>query len=213
VNQQGKRFCDEGITANWPFAGNAIARQKHHHTYLIFDEATKRHIEEQGLDIGAGSVFPTTKTENIKALFKDAIDKNNDNVFMAESLHDLSNAMGINPDIFRETVDEYNSFSTKNHDDHFNKKPQYLRPVKTAPFYAMRIFLRFLGTLGGIKINEKTEVINRDLEVIQGLYAAGNDAGGIFVDSYDLWIPGGALGFALNSGRIAGRYAARYSLS
>ena len=28
INRQGKRFCDEDIVRNWPYGGNAIARQK-----------------------------------------------------------------------------------------------------------------------------------------------------------------------------------------
>jgi hypothetical protein len=40
--------------------------------------------------------------------------------------------------------------------------------------------MNFLGTLGGIKINERTEVLDRNDRVIPGLYAAGNDAGGLY---------------------------------
>lgn len=210
VNQHGRRFCDEGITANWPFAGNAIAGQKNHYAYLIFDANTKKYMEEEGLDIGAGPVLPTSKPDNIHGLFKSAINKGNDNVFVVDSLNKLTNKIKISPDVLKNTIDEYNAFCLKNHDDLFDKNSQYLQPVKKSKFYAMRIFPRFLGTLGGIKINENTEALNNDQDVIPGLYAAGNDAGGMYVDSYDLWIPGGALGFALNSGRIAGKAAAKY---
>jgi predicted oxidoreductase len=41
--------------------------------------------------------------------------------------------------------------------------------------------MNFLGTLGGIKINEKTEALDRNDKVIPGLYAVGNDAGGTFI--------------------------------
>jgi fumarate reductase flavoprotein subunit len=210
INQQGKRFCDEGITANWPFAGNAIARQKDRFTYLLFDEDTKRNMEEEGLDIGAGPVLPMSKPEDINDLFMKAINKGNNNLFIADSLDELGGKLGTSSEILKDNIGEYNRFVEKNHDDLFNKNPKYLRQVKKAPFYAMRICLRFLGTLGGIKINERTEVLNKDRELIQGLYAVGNDAGGMYADSYDLWIPGGALGFALNSGRIAGKNVLKY---
>lgn len=61
-----------------------------------------------------------------------------------------------------------------------------------------------LCTMRGIKINEKTEVIDKSDQVIHGLYAAGCDTGGIFGDSYNLYASGIGCGFALNSGRIAG---------
>ncbi|MBN1848784.1 MAG: FAD-dependent oxidoreductase [Deltaproteobacteria bacterium] len=212
INQDGRRFSDEGITANWPFAGNAIARQKNRYAYLMFDENTKKYMEERGFDIGAGPVLPTSRPDNVQALFKNAVAKGNENIFVARSLKAIADKTGIHVNTLIATINEYNSYCAKNHDDLFNKDPKYLQSFKEAPFYVMRIFLRFLGTLGGIKINEKTEVLSNDQNIIPGLYAAGNDAGGMYVGSYDLWIPGGALGFALNSGRIAGKSAAEYCL-
>jgi fumarate reductase flavoprotein subunit len=46
--------------------------------------------------------------------------------------------------------------------------------------------------------------------VISGLYAVGNDAGGLYGDSYDVIASGASSGFALNSGRIAGENALKY---
>ena len=69
------------------------------------------------------------------------------------------------------------------------------------------------GTLGGIKINHKIEVLDRDFNVIPGLYAGGSCAGGLYGDTYDASAAGTTLGFAINSGRIAGENALRYILS
>ena len=122
----------------------------------------------------------------------------------------MSNKIGAKNDVLKNTVNEYNRFCEKGHDDFFAKNPKYLQPVKEPKFYALRVHLRFWGTLGGIKINEKTEVLNNEDEVIPGLYAVGNDAGGLWGDTEDLLLPGEALGFALNSGRIAGKNALNY---
>ena len=54
------------------------------------------------------------------------------------------------------------------------------------------------------------EVINTDNNIIPGLYAAGNDAGGWVEGSYPHHLTGTALSFALNSARIAGENAAEY---
>lgn len=67
-----------------------------------------------------------------------------------------------------------------------------------------------LGTLDDIKINHKTEVLAKNQEAIPGLYAAGNDAGGMYGDSYGVVLAGSTLGFAVNSGRIAGENAVKY---
>jgi fumarate reductase flavoprotein subunit len=69
----------------------------------------------------------------------------------------------------------------------------------------------FLGTMGGIKINERTEVIDKKEKVIPGLYAAGFDAGGMYGDSYCIQGSSGlSSAFALNSGRLAGKNALKY---
>lgn len=46
--------------------------------------------------------------------------------------------------------------------------------------------------------------------MIPGLYAGGNDAGGMYGDSYDLTASGIARSFAVNSGRIAAENALEY---
>jgi fumarate reductase flavoprotein subunit len=68
--------------------------------------------------------------------------------------------------------------------------PKDLHPVRAAKFYAVKCHPSFPGTLKGIKINHKTEVLNRNDEVFPGLYAVGFDAGGMRGDSYDLMATG-----------------------
>lgn len=60
-----------------------------------------------------------------------------------------------------------------------------------------------MGTLGGVKVNEKMQAMSVENEPIPGLYVIGNIAGGMYGDSYDLLMAGSTVGFAMNSGRIA----------
>jgi fumarate reductase flavoprotein subunit len=211
VNQHGKRFCDETIVTNWPYGGNAIAKQKNRTVFLIFDGDTKKYMEDEGLDHGTVTTFlPSTKLVNFHARVKSAIDAGNPNVFVADSLKELAGKIGIDPGALQETINQYNQFCEKGHDDLFAKNPKFLHPVKQPKFYAFRIVSFFLATTGGIKINEKTEVLNKEDEVIPGLYATGNDSVGLYGDTYDLWLPATAFGFAINSGRMAAENALQY---
>jgi fumarate reductase flavoprotein subunit len=211
INKQGKRFCDEEIVTNWPYGGNAIAKQKDKMAFLIFDGNTKKYMEERGLDHGSTTTYlPSTKLVNFDARVKTAIDAGNPNVFIADSLKELADKIGIPPDALKETVTQYNRFCEKGHDDLFAKSAKFLQAVKQPKFYAFRIVSFFLATMGGIKINEKTEVLNKEDEVIPGLYATGNDSVGLYGDTYDLWLPATAFGFAMNSGRIAAENALKY---
>jgi fumarate reductase flavoprotein subunit len=57
------------------------------------------------------------------------------------------------------------------------------------------------------------EVLDKQDNPIPGLYAGGDAAGGWESDTYCILLPGSALGFAINSGRIAGENACKYALS
>ena len=86
-----------------------------------------------------------------------------------------------------------------------------MRPFTGRKLFAVKYFPGGYGSLGGIKINWKTEVVREDFTVIPGLYAAGTDACSIFGDSYVFILPGNTMGFALNSGRMAGEHAVELS--
>jgi len=205
INQHGVRFCDESIVHNSIFCGNAMARQKGGYVFRIFDDHARQHFVEKGIDVGVGTfVPPGTRLIGFDDEVSHALAKGNWNVFVADTIEDLAAKMGVETAVFKKTVEEYNGFCGKGHDDHFVKDRIYLRPVKKPPFYAFKCFLDFVGTNGGIKTNEKTEVLDTDDNVIPGLYAVGNDAGGMYGDSYDMIAAGAACGFAMVSGRMAG---------
>jgi fumarate reductase flavoprotein subunit len=76
------------------------------------------------------------------------------------------------------------------------------------PYYAIRCEAHILDTLGGIRINERMEVLDRQDVPIRGLYAAGSATSGWQAEAYCSDLSGSAFGYAINSGRIAGENAA-----
>jgi len=146
-------------------------------------------------------------------LIKNAFDRGYKDIFVADSLDELAAKTGIDPSGLKKTVEEYNGCCGKGFDPVFNKKHELLRPIKIPKFYATRHLPGAYGTLGGIKINHRIEVLNKDWKKIPGLYAVGTDANTIYGDSYIFILPGNTMGFALNSGRIAGENAAAYAKS
>ncbi len=214
INQDGERFCDETIANIDPYEGNACARQKNGYSYTIFDESIKRHMIEWGIDKNMGTENPPgTRLADFERELEQAFIKKNPHIFAADTIEDLAIQIGVKPSILLATLDEYNRCCDKGHDEIFVKDRQYLRPIRDPRFYAMRCVTMTLGSLGGIKINHKTEVIDMDGNSIPGLYAAGIDASGMYGDSYNIYLSGGTLGFAVNSGRIAGENALRYCLT
>jgi fumarate reductase flavoprotein subunit len=212
VNQRGERFCDEGIAFYDTSVGNANARYKEGYTYSIFDESIKQRLLEKGIDRSVGMDNPPgTKPADFDKELNIALKKGSTDIFVADSVEELAEKIGVNPAKLKATIDEYNGFCEKGHDDLFAKEPHLLRPIKGPKFYAVKARTVFLGTLGGIKINHNTEVVDKKEKVIPGLYAVGFDAGGMWGDSYSINNSSGAsAGFAINSGRIAGKNALGY---
>ena len=209
VNLFGERFINEETIKNPAFTGNAISRQKDRCAFLIFDETMKKNMEKKGLDF-TNQVFNFTTFKNLDDTIENALKQGIEDIFVADSVEELAEKTGIDPDGLLKTIDEYNRSCDNGYDTLFGKSRRFLRPVRDPKFYAGKHFPTGYGTLGGIKINYKTEVVNKDWKVIPGLYASGTDACSIYGDTYVFVLPGNSLGFAVNSGRIAGENAAQY---
>lgn len=212
VDPRGERFCDEGIAFYDTSIGNANARYKEGYTFSIFDDSIKERLLAKGIDRNvAWEYLPGSRPVGIDKEMRAALEKGSGEVFEADSVEELAQKIGADPAVLKATVEEYNRFCEKGHDDLFAKDPTYLWPLSGPKFYAVRARTVFLGTLGGIKVNGKTEVVDKKNRVIPGLYAVGFDAGGMYGDSYPIKAgSGSSAGFATNSGRIAGRNAAKY---
>ncbi|MDB9822898.1 FAD-dependent oxidoreductase [Deltaproteobacteria bacterium] len=212
VNLSGERFINEDIIArNSTLTANALAQQKKKLAFSIIDEDIKNYYGEIGWDIPVTRLFgePVTKASDFNSELEQAISQKSEDIIRAYSLEELAMKTGINLGSLKNTVDEYNISCQTGRDKLFNRNPKYLRPIIKPPFYCGKFLLRATNSLGGIKINHKTQVLNEDQEIIQGLYAAGTDANAINGDTY-IPFAGSMFGFAVNSGRIAGENAAKY---
>lgn len=215
VNKNGKRFLDESEVMNAPFVSNAIEQQPEKCAYVIFDADCRDFLATEGA-INHMDLWGDAVIRDLEAQMKTCMRKGNTELFICDSLEDISAQTGIDPEGLKETVERYNQFSENGFDEEFGKKPEFLAPLKRPSYYVFRIINNFYGTIGGIGINEDMAVIDEQHRVIPGLYAAGADAcnhyGG-FRPTYNINLSGGTLGWAINSGRMAGTSAAAYALS
>jgi fumarate reductase flavoprotein subunit len=207
VNSRAERFMNEDTLANLTFCGNAIAGQPGKYAFSILDSALLKKYRKKGPDI-ASHVYPRDCWDHLDEAVEGALAQGYKHVFKADTVEELAEQMGVKPDALARTVEEYNGFCDGGWDELFEKNHAYLQPLSKPPFYACRYFPAAYGTLGGIRINYKAEVLDGDWNPIPGLYAAGLDACTIYGDSYPFILPGNTMGFTLNSGRIAGENAA-----
>ncbi|UWG95875.1 FAD-dependent oxidoreductase [Dehalobacter sp. DCM] len=212
VNPKGERFCDESIVFFPSDIGNASARIKEGFSYRLFDNTIKERLETWGVDHPVYVDCPIgTRLLNMDKEFKAAAENGSTEVFEADSIEELAVKMGIEPAVLKATVEEYNHFCAQGHDDLFVKDRKYLRPLLGPKYYAVLARTVFLGTIGGIKVNHNFEAVDKNDNPVPGLYAGGFDAAGLNGDTYCITAgPGLCSATAMNSGRIAGRNAAKY---
>ena len=209
VNKRGARFTDEAIGFNRFESANAVLRQPDSLCYTLFDDRIKQDMIEHGVIKGVGCIiFPTTKLRELGTALEAAA--SNGNAKISDSWEGIADWMEADPEVLKETIEEYNKHCDQGHDDIFAKDNRYLNALRTPPFYALKCYPRFLGTIGGIRINHHMEVLDREHNPVPGLYAAGVDTGGWEVDTYNAVLSGSTFGFAINSGRISGENATAY---
>jgi fumarate reductase flavoprotein subunit len=211
VNKLGERFMPEDCIGNTATTGNAIVEQQGHTCFSIMDEATLRHYKKKGVD------FAGIQGEDVFKNFDQAAEAAKAEgyayYFEADSVEELCKRTGIHEQGLRETLDEYNHFCEIGRDELFNKPYQFLRQVKKPRFYALQSFPGAYGTLGGVRINHKTQALNAEGMPVPGLYSVGTDACNIHGDTYTFILPGNTMAFCLYTGRTAGKYAGEYIAS
>ena len=213
VNQDAQRFVNENMfLQNFAYAGNAVHNQKR--VLNVCNQALLDRYATEGPDVGVGVYVnigdPLTELPDQLAEAMES-EESAPYIFKADTIEELATAAGLDPDALKQTVDTYNSYCENGVDERFAKPSEYLHAIDEGPFYAFEVFNGYFTTVGGIKVDTKTEVLGADDAVIPGLYAGGSDAGGLYGDTYDVGIAAGSqASWAINSGRLAAKNAARY---
>ena len=129
----------------------------------------------------------------------------------AESLEELADVLGISREHLTTTIAKYNADVAVGFDSVQLKDSAVLRPVSEGPFYATEIRLSSIGFTGaGPRVNAHGEVLNTKHEVIPGLFAGGECAGGL---AGPMSIGGNPTATCFAFGRIAGDSAAAFAVS
>jgi tricarballylate dehydrogenase len=193
VNRDGKRFVDEGEDhMNYTYAkfGKEILKQPGGVAFQIYDAKTFRFLKVSYHD-----------AEHVES----------------DSLEGLAGECDIDVEGFLKTVKEFNEavieelpFVYYRLDGRCTRglkpdKTNWAQKVDTPPYRAYAIVCGLTMTYGGLKTNEKAQVIDTSDRPIKGLYAVGEVTGGFFYHNYP---SGTGLVRGAVMGRIAGAEAA-----
>lgn len=131
VTPWGERFCDESIGFYDSTVGNANARFKEGYTYSIFDDSIIERMIKNGVDKNVAIQNPPgSRPLDIEREMNAAFERGSTDVFGANSIESLAEKMGIDPLTLKATIDEYNLYCEKGHDDLFAKDPKFLWPLR-----------------------------------------------------------------------------------
>ena len=198
LNADGDRFVDEGEDfRNFTYAkfGKEVIKQPNQIGWQIFDHKV-RHMLYPEYDVKSATMV---KANSIKEL--------------------LSKITSINSQKALKTINEYNEavkdeikYDPTIKDGKCTEglkinKTNWANKIDKPPYYAYGVTCGITFTFGGLRVNEKCQVLNKVMKPIKGLYAAGEMIGGIFYFNY----PGGSgLTSGAVFGKIAGRSAAKF---
>lgn len=147
--------------------------------------------------------------EGYMDILNENLSAGNERFFKADSLTELANAIRIPPTALAYTMNRYNALCNAGQDTDLFKNANYLVAMEDGPWYAVKAYMQYFGTVGGVVSDETAAVLNEQGERIPGLYAAGENSNhGLFNLSYT---GGYALTDCAVFGRIAGNSAAEFA--
>ena len=181
INAEGKRFIDEVGTRDVVSA--AEIAQTGSYSWLVVDQAM----------VDASSV--------IQGYIKKGY------TFEGKTYEELAEQIGVDGAALAETMNTWNGYVEAKNDPDFGRT-SFANKLDTAPYYAIKVTAGVHHTMGGLKINTNTEVLNENGEVIPGLFAAGEVTGGVHGANR---LGGNAVADFTVFGRIAGAAASKYA--
>ena len=218
VDAEGKRFINEGLLCDYPMSYGSEQTLKNSPWYAVVDQAYVDAMTNDGLYNYMTARGATHENWFIGNYFKDRIlDKLPEDIeegiaegwcWKADTLEELAETVGL-PHLV-ETVEKYNEYCEAGEDPQFGANPWYLTPVRTGPFYITENEPSAWSTFGGIRIDDQCRACDIDNHPIDGLYAAGTDAGSLYYSPY-YDVPGFCYGLCIDSGYISANEACDFA--
>ena len=200
VNKEGKRVVDENL--DFVSIKNATKKQTDKIIYLVMDQKAwdKWSVLANG-DKNSSAAGKFTFEEQEKWFNT----PDGTPIFRrGNNIEEVAKSAGIEGVALKETIDNWNKMVAAGLDSEFGREELFTLDTD-GTYYIVEEKLRFATTLGGLSINENFEVLNANDEAISGLYAAGENVGGIH--GYES-MPTCMLSWAVTSGKLAGESVA-----
>jgi fumarate reductase flavoprotein subunit len=206
VNTLGERYENEDVTSQ--MISNSMKYQPGKVFWQIYDSKWEDEVEKMGVGLlmyGDASGKAPDASEGdwlIKTPEPPAGKK-----VQANNLDDLARKMGIPANTFKATVARYNELCKQGKDLDFGKRADRMTTIDKPPYYAGEAVIAFLVSLGGLFVNTRLQLLDKERKPIEGIYMAGNTVGNRFANDYTTMCPGMTHAFAWTTGYLAAKSA------
>ena len=210
VDHKGRRFMNEDNYIQGKC--NALLSRNMPYAWSIIDSSWAEKIPAT-LPYGGGIFWDFDHGPNqdfVPEDFENMLNRGLESgkAFAADTPEELAEKIGIPVDAFAETLRRYNEQVEAGCDEDFGKRSELLIGVNKAPYYALKFGPAVLAIVGGLKVDNRMNVLDENGECVDGLFAVGNAAGGRYGVDYPMVIPGNSHGTALTFGYLLGGYLA-----
>lgn len=219
LNLQGQRFMNEDIPGQE--IQNQMATNNESHVWQFFDSAWPEQVGHMGA--GHGQVIYELKDSDnqhlssndgygSQAQIDSAVEAGT--TVTADTLEELIAQTDIaDPEAALASLARYNTLAATGEDTDFYKNPSCLYALQNPPYYASKFKNAgpLLVSSSGLVTDVYGRVLDSNNQVIEGLFAAGNNQGGRFVGGYPTTVPGISRALAMTYGRLEGIIAAHDS--
>lgn len=175
INKAGKRFINELATRK--VVSNAITSLNEDGAYLVFDQGVRDHFKAIEFYAHIGLVET------------------------GQTVSELAQKIDVDAKNLEQTIKSWNEAVDQKADAEYGRTTGMERKLENAPYYAIHIHPAIHYTMGGIHILPDTRVLDGNGNVICGLYAAGEVAGGLHGNNR---IGGNSIAETVIFGRQAG---------
>ena len=177
VNAEGKRFTNELLTRDVVSANEL--KQPGKFAWIIWDDGIR------------------AKAKLIQGYIKMGL------AVTGKDVKELAAATNLPADALEATLKQYAADQKAGKDSQFGR-PDMPSALDKAPYWAVKVQPAVHHTMGGLKINTKAQVLNKEGKAIPGLFAAGEVTGGVHGGNR---LGGNAQADIVVFGRIAGQQA------
>ena len=164
IDKNGKRFVNEGDRRD--VISESILNLDENFFYILESGDGDDYVNIYGPDFESADGFS----------FKYLVD--NEYIYVGDTLEELCEKINVPVENLKKTIEDFNECVDGEKKDDFGRT-LYSTKLTKGPYVATPRKVSVHHTMGGLKINNKAQVLDANNNVIKGLYAAGEVTGGI----------------------------------